>query len=391
MVKKEKIVDLLSLVILFLFGLNFNSNVLLWLLAMFIPVVVLTGNRVIVRGELLLLFVTMMTYFIFGSNQNIHVAIRYLVGPSLFFYFGYLYSRKSHNDFSRITNCIYALAIGFALQQFLTLYINFSTASNRYIPDFWNGELIQPTNFNSRGIFIIALSYYAIRHESRKVQKTLLIGAICTVLLSSIMTASRTNLYFFVAFFVLDYFVESFILKKLTPKELMRNRLTKKRVVFVCIIALICGIICYRYSEIIIQWFLRSAIVERQESNAARFSLSNDPRWILWKDTIKMLWSKPMGDPTAMYAHNLILDTGRVAGVIPMFLMLSFSCCQLHKIVNFCFHKSELPLNQRVFIFSVLLCLFMSFMIEPVLEGRPFVFVGACMIFGIALSFKDNI
>lgn len=389
MVKKETIVDFLALLILFLFGLNFYSNVLVWLLLMVIPVIILTGKSVVIRGELLLLFATMLTYFIFGPNQNIYVAIRYLVGPSLFFYFGYLYSRKNHNDFGKITNCIYALAVGFAIQQFLTLYVNFSTASNRYLPDFWNGELIQPTNFNSRGIFIVALSYYAIKHETRKIQKFILIGSICTVLLSSIMTASRTNLYFFVAFFALDFLVEFLILRKLTPREIIRNGLNKKRVFFVLVVVLIGGILCYRYSEMIIQWFMRSAIVERQESNVARFSLSNDPRWILWTDTIKMLWNNPMGDPTAMYAHNLILDTGRVAGVIPMALMLLFACCQLQKIVKICLRKSELPLNQKVFIFSVVLCLFMSFMIEPVLEGRPFVFVGACLVFGMTRSVKE--
>lgn len=380
---RRVVIKYFSLIILFLYGANFLGKEQIWGLALIIPVASMTGTRIRKSTQLGLLFLTFISYVIFGRYLSFVAILRLLVCPCLFFYFAYLYVDYYEYQIEECTNIYYSLAWGFALQEFLTLITNLSTAGNRYIPDFWTGQLIQPTNFNSRGIFVVVLLYYVLKYEKRTIHRYIYFVSLISVLVASIMTASRTNLYFSVIFFVVDYFVDTFILRKMTAKEFTKEKLTRKAIGRFMGGAIIVSIVVLRYFSAIEAWFVKSALVERQESNVARFSISNDPRWSRWSESIAHLIDNPMGDKNALYAHNMILDVWRVAGIIAMFFMLILVIYQIRVLIKLCRKKTLVQSNKKAFAFCTYFGVFMSFMIEPVLEGRPFIYIGSCILYGI--------
>ena len=388
LINRSTIVSITAWLLLFLYALNFNDMAIIWLAMLLIPTFLLTEGKVAITKDIVFLFLATGLYFVFGNELTLHACVRFVLGPALFFLFGYTYVKRDDCTINEIMNCVYSLSFGFALQQFLTLMINFSTAANRYIPDFWSGQIIQPTNFNSRGIITVAITYYVLCYEKRKLVKCVHVFFLGTVLLSSIMTASRTNIYFAVLFFIIDFLVDVFVLNREKLNRL-RTMVVQRRTFFtVLIIILAAVLIWFLYSEQIISWFNASALMERQESDTARFSLSNDPRWERWVSTIKLLIENPMGNPEADHAHNLILDVGRVSGIIPMIFMLICVILQIRRVIMCCGKKYDERI--KVFSFSIASCILASFMIEPVLEGRPYIYIGSCMIMGIILAFSEN-
>lgn len=388
-IKKDEISIMFSMVFLFLYGVNLRNRAVYFILAMIIPMLLIAKSQIRVKSGIILNAVAFILYFLLGNEQTMHAFVRFCIGTTLFMGVGYHYAYRSKDRIRTAINLTYALSFGFVLQQFLTLVINWNNASNRYLPDFWNGELVQPTNFNSRGIITIAMAYFVIKYEKRMVWKLLYFASLCEVLLASIMTASRTNLYFFIIFMAMDFVVDCFIIQKNTHRE-FKKALTAKRLAWICFSLIGVFIICSVFSNQIINWFMKSAIVERQASDVARFSLNNDPRWERWINTIKMFGQYPMGHPEAAHAHNLILDVGRVAGIIPMLFMLVAFIHQVVISVKVVISKNMLMLEEKVYTFCLMICLWAAFMIEPVLEGRPYIYIGYCLIFGIVYGMYDR-
>ena len=70
------------------------------------------------------------------------------------------------------------------------------------------------------------------------------------------------------------------------------------------------------------------------------------------------------------FAHNLYLDFYRTAGVIPFVGMLLYTGFFFYTLVRF-MRTDALSLRLRTVGAVFALCLWVSFLTEPVLEGRP--------------------
>ena len=91
---------------------------------------------------------------------------------------------------------------------------------------------------------------------------------------------------------------------------------------------------------------------------------------------------------TLFYAHNLIVDAGRMCGVIPMFLLLIYIVLILMKVFRVC-KNNNISLESRMLILIFYFSYLVNFMVEPVLEGMPMIFVTFCIVNGAVAKLNN--
>lgn len=111
-------------------------------------------------------------------------------------------------------------------------------------------------------------------------------------------------------------------------------------------------------------------------------SITQDGRGNAMLDVLNALQIHPMGNLRDMfYAHNLIVDIGRLCGVIPMMLMLIYILIILKSAVKL--YKNEaVDSNIRLIVLMFYSAFLVNFMVEPVLEGLPMIFISFCIVNG---------
>ena len=90
------------------------------------------------------------------------------------------------------------------------------------------------------------------------------------------------------------------------------------------------------------------------------------------------------------YAHNLWLDVARVAGVIPLTILLFFTVSSIKIwIKSLRILRNDLFLRSYVFIYFISIILL--FNVEPIMEGMYLLFLLFCMFIGFLYGMKKDI
>lgn len=82
------------------------------------------------------------------------------------------------------------------------------------------------------------------------------------------------------------------------------------------------------------------------------------------------------------YAHNLWLDTARVAGIIPMFLLIIITICFIGSIWK-TYKHNMFDASYRGIIVTIGVILLIYMCTEPILEGAPVLFAFFVVLFGV--------
>jgi O-antigen ligase len=118
-------------------------------------------------------------------------------------------------------------------------------------------------------------------------------------------------------------------------------------------------------------------------------NINEESRISIWVNAVKIIFEHPFGIPPdfrvnlgAEYAHNLWLDVGIRAGILPLIPLLIFTISLLGSIVRLIF-TSKYSTFLRVLITMVGVAFYITFSLEPVMEGIFIVFLVYCFFFGI--------
>lgn len=388
---KIKISSLISNTILslvFLVGFQFKNIPATFIFLLGIVGVVFWVWRYTVRIplELLVLSTTFSIYFFIFKNNASKVYMyhygAYWIGPIVGYLVGYCCVKKlCDNNFSIVRKMIMAICAGTTLFALVCTLYKFSnmgiynglvssanmyyTMIGRYSLNFWNNELIQPTNLNSMCVFPILLSFYAINYIENIKVKILYWFSLGVAIVVIFTTATRTNLVLLLVGFVISAF--------LSRKDI-HFHLKKSHVLFISI----AFIVVFAFSFKLIDLLENSLLASRTES------LDNN-RWNSMLVIINSLADYPFGNMPYTNAHNMWIDVARVAGIIPLSLLIVYSLmvfltlCRLRK-------NKVVPQEIKTLVMGLSFGLLISFMIEPVIEGRPFNFMFFCIINGMSYA-----
>lgn len=388
----KKLILAVLLILFFLFSFNLQGRTTQWLMLIAGACLfyVICNPHIPRDFNAVVLILAMLTYVLFSHGRYLNEGgiVRFIIGVPVLYFAGFLITEKIDFDNTKIIRILMIFAIGFVLYQLLNLVTSYSKmGETRNAFDFWTGQIIQPTNFNSKGLFVVAFAIPVIFYTKHVVLKIALLTLTAYVAIASVLTASRTNLFLLLFAIVLTVlFTLSYQLSALIPKK----PITRKKVITLVILlaAVVCVVI--KYQAAIVSWFEMSALTSRLSTNDSRLQILNDGRWIFWRETIAMLMENPMGNPNAFYAHNLFLDIGRVSGIIPMFLMIWFYVRLTKNWWNIVNKSSLLEFKTKRVFFVAFIIFFVAFMLEPVLEGRPSEFIAFSFFAGVINSYRKG-
>jgi O-antigen ligase len=210
-----------------------------------------------------------------------------------------------------------------------------------------------------------------------------MISAVLVACFISIETSSRTNIVL-VAIVLIIVFIFDIIVNRLPPK-VRRRRIGAYFAYFLLIFILILA----NYKTVL-TWYEYTNLFNRIGDNS-QLTLQTDGRWEQWYDVIVNMPSYIFGNmpDTIFLAHNLFLDVYRVAGIIPFILIITYIISTINILFKLLRDK-RFTNSIKCLLFSIQFLYLLSFMIEPVMEGRPLNFFAYCFINGITVGLLNK-
>lgn len=389
--KKSNILYGISYVLLFLFSIRFlNKNNTFLLLYAFLGITYGIAHRSFtISWETVVLMLYGLFYYLtkvhWGASLDSTSLATYAIGAPLMYIAGQQLTRFADNRESYYKNVCWIIAIGmflFAILSYLKngVIYNYEYGKDlRQIPDFWVGRdsLWQATNINGYCVFAIIVSMVALFQKTRGIKLLTAVVLFVGSIYLSLVTAARTNL--FLVILVAGCYLAFAILLKKNIRYVERKRAIEK---FVLIpVGLIAAQVVILNLDSILYRLPLQAFIERTSNR--QLSISGDGRWKMWATVIKDIPTHFFGNITSVHvAHNIYLDVARESGVIPMTLLFIFTAMVLTTAWKMLWNK-QYSLQIRIFNSVLFFSIWATFLIEPVMTAKPFVFIAFCMVCGM--------
>lgn len=347
------------------------------------------GSRFKPTVDLLLIFLFSLTYFAIYSihkGPSISLLFLYLIVPTSCFFIGYFIVKS---DEKIVTKTILAVTTGMFFHGFLNMILYFkafgTSSSIRSVPDVWTGVQMAATLQGTYFTLLVSLlffSYIKWGEKKKVVAIFLIIGAVFSIS-SSLVLGNRTLILIMILVFVLNLLLYTFILKTNQKKVF-------KIWIFIGLSLLILGV-TYSIDLFGVKDFvLGSNFYTRVETTGG---LGEDPRFVVQSSVISQMFDYPFGGYKInlgfnSYAHNLWLDVLVATGLIPFLLLIAYT---VKVIMNlFMIIKNKHVDRQFKFMaFSINFGLLINFMVEPILDGIPYMFMLFCLLNGMIKKYLD--
>lgn len=386
---ERKNLDWLWFGLVFLFALNFLAKPNHLLLSVFSIGIILTiykKSTFKMTVDLLFIWLFSLSYFLilnYYGRGDLGSIFAYMIGPVGSFFIGYCIV-KSNNKF--IFKTIMAIVFGNFIHGVLNMIMYFrlygfttSVIGVRRFPDIWLGFELTSTLQGTFYTLIVSLLFYSMilltRKEKRGLAIILLISTVFSIMVSFIMGNRTLTVIMLISF--ISNFLLYIILTKRNPQKII------KIIVFTIILILGTGLL---YSNNVFgvrefvegsTWYMRSNIMAANE----------DPRIALYQKAISQMFDFPFGGykmnlVTNSYVHNLWLDVLYATGLIPFFFLIVYTFKSIKNLIRLIKQKNT-GIELKIFIFSIYTGFLLNFMVEPILEGVPYMFLSFCIINGM--------
>lgn len=398
---KDWIIQIIIYAMIFIIGL-FYIEISEYLLVLGILVIFLSIKKGTVEFtfENILLFVTFLSYVIIDYFHHIgdldydYVDNFFLIiDSSLGYFIGYHLLKnnpsKAQIIFKRVSFIVVFSTGLFAILGLIfkwfapSEFIEYLKQTNqdsfgRWGYDVWAHEVVYPTNFNNQFTFAMA-SVFGILFYIRNLPAKILLGLILVASIwSAFATSTRTNIYLILIMLGLGFVFDIFFNQSQIVKSI--GRFTRRyKIAF----GLSLGVLI-----LAIPVFGKNVATKIFQSDLVnRFSHLNNERLLngrmyLSLDVMRNIPNFPFGNMKMYWAHNLWLDVARISGIIPMSLLLIYSFVTFISIVKLM--KNHLvDIKIRLMSLSLFIGTYISFAIEPIIEGRPHLWMFFCLFNGM--------
>lgn len=385
-VKKQKSIELLISMILtpiliLVLSMNiFNKFFYLVLVLFAVLMLFCFKEKIYLNVNLLYIFIFCMFYMLFTHStlygiNNILKIFLYAVG----YIIGLFLVKQNGTQEKMITKYILLIAFGACFHGVLNFVINYLdfgfNPPSRNLPDIWTGEIWGATGHNTVFAIFIGSVYYLFFIQKKFILKSIGLIGLISMILFNLMTASRTVFFLLVFVFIVSLFSQMFITKKIKTKTIL--------IILISLFFLenMYSLNLFGMRDIIGDTPLYNRLIVLEDSNDIESS-----RFYRQEIYLSNLYNYPFGGNNIKnqigYAHNLWLDTYDSAGVFPTLFLIMFVLSVLLNVFKLL--KSKYINNEfKVLLIGVYSALISQFMVEPILEGVPWLFILFCIISGM--------
>lgn len=278
---------------------------------------------------------------------------------------------------------VFAIALGSLIHYLLNWIINIG-ASDRNTIDFWTRTPFSATGQAALACIPLALAIACLFSRTDKRIKVASAIAIVIVMIYNLILAGRTLIVMTLIIVAIAFSRRFLKLKKGKTRTLL--------ITFTIIAALI---LAYQINLFGVRSFIEnSPIYERFFGKASTENLGEGGRMqrkaAHIKHMLEHLWGGAHLREEYGYAHDIFLDTYDEAGIFAFIAVVVYMLNTLSHLIK-CIRDKSLSFEFRQIVLCIYVGIYMEFMIEPILQGMPWLFALFCLIDGyVARLIRHN-
>lgn len=379
--------------LLFLLSMNFANR--FHLITVFLLMLILAGaaNKKILlisKNGLLLGFFS-CCYIVFMPKEQLFSVTTFAV--HCLYVVGWVIGSASISrteEEKQITNYIFAIALGSFSHGFLNFLINIFNygfyVKNRALPDIWTGDIWVATAQSTVFVVFVGMLFYFLFIIKKRLY--LKLGAICgtvVIILYNLILANRTIFVLLTIVFGLSFVSDIVIFKRKNILKFFMPLVFFLGILMVGYFTNICGI----------KSFVEGLPLFSRLENISQSSVYEDARVKLYTYYIHNMSKYPFGGLNmrhlqSNYGHNIFLDVYDMSGIFPFIILVLFFVSAIYSLIRLIRNRNVGP-NIKILLIGVFLALFLQFMIEPILDGVPWLFLLFCIIVGMLDKYLYNL
>ena len=405
---KNTIIDKMIIFLLGLYAINiFNKGA--YIAFFFVPFILFRkhskrslSTELVVTTFLLLLFSVVYASCVrfYGFSESITVIVSYALAPTIMYLLGYTFI-DNKNQYNKMFSVFFTIAMGTLMFAFLSvlktssLYGSLDNAfyslGKRDVFSFWGQNNITVTGLNTYVSFsaaIVPLIFFENKKMKYiKITKTLIVINYLISLYIILQTGSRTGILILISSILTSFFIV------LSKRKKTIKKISKKKVISTYLLGCFFILIIITFignSQGIIEQIENSLTIQRLQNTQA----VDDPRIQVWKEAFVGIYRNPLGGRQTHlsldYAHNLWLDVGYDAGIIPFLLIIIITTIGLISVVRILLKDYSAFL--KTLVVTTFSSIFIIFLLEPIMQGWFYYFVVFCLFMGVLhkLIFLDR-
>ncbi|MBE6916158.1 MAG: hypothetical protein E7471_05965 [Ruminococcaceae bacterium] len=278
-----------------------------------------------------------------------------------------------------IEKCIYLCAAGFFVHYLLNFFSNIDSLERNTV-DFWTHDIVNATGQASLACVCVAVSIAALFSKTGLIQKIFAVVALLLVVSYNLILAGRTLLIIMVILFLVATVFRSISLKR----NIIKDVLVVSAILTVLVLLYNANVLGAKSTFEDSNFYFR--FYEQDASGVAE-----DPRFEFKLLYLKNFFKYPFGGTHirttfAHYAHDLYLDGYDQYGIFALLSILLYIISSIVRLFKLLRH-SHVPFHTKQLVLCTYLALNIQFMIEPIMQGTPFLLVAYCFIDGTLSQF----
>lgn len=298
-------------------------------------------------------------YFAIGEH-TIQGILYYFVCPLLAYATGWVTVESGKKRPEEIIKySVYSMLVGYTMHAFLN-YISNIGHMRWQLTDFFTGEYAGATGSGCINTLILSLSMYFIFLEKNKVLKAAGIAASFVSLIYALLLGTRAQ---FIILFVVSVLFLFFYLKE------TYGRTGVIRLAIVLLIFVGTYLFLYNRNIFGVRTYVDTSNLIERYQHETDLDRADNYRYTSILRGLSSMFEHPFGGlKSTKYYHNMWLDIGRVAGILPFLCMLVYTVVinvHLFRIVS----NKEIKADFKYLLLCIYLGTQINFFFEPIIEG----------------------
>lgn len=312
------------------------------------------------------------TASIFGVIKPFTYVLCYVAGMALI---------KDDDDYSFEATpykLFYKVVVAVALGPFVHYLLNWITnlgATERNTADIWTGETMAATGQAALACIPLALAIACLFSKNKVWIKITSVLTVALVLVYNLVLAGRTLILLFLV-----------IVGVALLHRLIMQKKGRIKVVLIVLAIVILLLAIYQFDTFGVKSYIEdSPLYNRFFGVNSNIDLDEDSRLdrklYYWQNFDQHLFGGAHFRQDVGYAHDIFLDTYDEAGVFAFIAIVAYILLTIWRLFK-CVSDKTLPFAFRQIVLCIYVIIYIEFMIEPILQGMPWMFASFCLIDG---------
>ena len=291
--------------------------------------------------------------------------------PVIAFAIGWIIAEGSTDE--QIRDGILALTAGFGAYAALNMLVNIGNERYHLI-DFWTGTYRAATGSGALNTLPISTALVTLQHERRVLVKLLFLVLLLAVIQYMFLLGTRTQFAILLVVSILATLQFAYHKQGIVG--------VIKGFAILAAIALVVFLFYHYNIWSVREYILNTNLAARYERSASLQRSDSFRVHSFWVG-LRELFQYPLGGRASqVYRHNMWLDVGRVSGIIPFALLLSYSIRNFKQVVSIWRNRSVLPALRYLLLF-LYIGAYINCFVEPIWEGAWNFFLALCVVDGM--------